>query len=632
MTPAYEALYRRGALGDLDYHFARLVAATEQRLHPGADPGPIALAAALVSRAAGQGHVCLDLDDLSGGEPGDRELRDRNPEDPDPQRATPNGATPAPGASAADASPASWHRRLTAAATVGRPGDFRPLVLDGRRLYLYRHWDAERRVAAGLLARASADPPGPEAADVRAALAGLFPQFTAHDRQCLAAVVACHKRLCVVSGGPGTGKTHTVFRALALLGALSPRPLRVALAAPTGKAAARLQTSLRAARSAGGGHAVAVPDEAMTLHRLLGWRPGAGEFARGPGEPLDLDVLVVDEASMVDLSLMARLLAALPAEARLILLGDKDQLASVEAGAVLADMCGEAAGYSTAFAGRLRAVFGTDLPCAPAGPMADCVVTLDRSYRFESGSGLGRLAAATNAGDAAAARAALRDSGPDVAWEPAADTPELHRRVAGLAARGYARYCAQPRTASGAAALLAALDGFRVLTAHRGGPAGVPALNAVIERALARAHGLPAFGVWYPGRPVLVTRNDYGLRLYNGDVGVVLPDAGRLMAYFQTSDGGLRRVPVTRLPACETCFAMTVHKSQGSEFERVALVLPPTPSPVLSRELVYTGLTRARHGVVVVGGDAVLATALARRQRRASGLKGRLWGESPAAF
>ncbi|WP_145931113.1 exodeoxyribonuclease V subunit alpha [Immundisolibacter cernigliae] len=580
------ALQQTRALRPLDAHFADLL------LRHAARPSPaLALAAALVSRHTGEGHVCLPLGRFAG----------RAPFDEQPWRAPPL---------------ADWRAALLASGVVGAPGAATPLILDpAGRLYLHRLWRDEAEVARDLLGRAAprtdVDP-----AALRAPLRRLFPGTDPGSvGQRRAAAVAALHGLGILCGGPGTGKTHTVARLLALLMELSgQRPLRVALAAPTGKAAQRLAQSLRkAADLLPAGHAL--PASVPTLHRLLGLRPD-GSARHDADHPLSCDLLLIDEASMVDLPLLARTLRALPAAARLILLGDPNQLASVEAGAVLGELCAGAGAYSPAAAARLESATGDAVPGAGPGGISDAVAVLEHSYRFAGGGAIGRLAAAVNAGDAQGALDVLR-AGEGVHFEAVDTTARLNARLAAEVGPAL-----QPlfETADPAAAL-ARLGEFQVLTALREGPFGVAGVNAVIERALHRRGLIRGQAAHYPGRPLLIGSNDYALGLFNGDLGLLLPDpAGALRAWFAAADGESRALAPSRLPAHESAYALTVHKSQGSEFTRVLLILPPQPSPLLTRELIYTALTRARQGVTVWGSEATLAAAIGRRLERDSGL------------
>jgi exodeoxyribonuclease V alpha subunit len=432
---------------------------------------------------------------------------------------------------------------------------------------------------------------------------------------------------CVISGGPGTGKTRTVTAILALLLEQAGQSLRIAMAAPTGKAAARLAESAGRARlelDLDPKIVSALPTEAVTLHRLLGFRPGHAEPRHGRDDPLHLDVLVVDETSMVDLPLMARLAAALRPSTRLVLLGDKDQLASVEAGMVLGDICGRGreARYGPALCKDLEELAGVRLASGQGPLIANHVAVLRNSYRFGQGSGIGAAAQAVKDGDADKAIGVLTDTDyPDAAIERlgAEGFRELLRQW--LVPR--MRTCLQSESPGAA---LDAFNRFRILCALREGPYGVRTLNAICELVLEQA-GLISRrgGEHYAGQPVMVTRNDYSLGLFNGDVGILLRDSmGRLRAWFDTLEG-VRPVIVPRMPPHETVFAMTVHKSQGSELDDVMLVLPEGDSRSLTRELLYTGITRARNRVSLSAAPEAVLRAVKTRVQRSSGLYEALW-------
>jgi len=531
--------------------------------------------------------------------------------------------------------------------TPAAPGAMPLLLDDDDRLYLHRYFDYERRLARRL-ALAAAAPPDAAAADpaVRDQLAALFAANAARlggaaDWQQLAAALALRGRLTVISGGPGTGKTTTVVNLLSCLLTLAPQA-RIALAAPTGKAAARMTDAVRQ-RAAHLAPALRerLPGEASTVHRLLGAR-GDG-FVHGAGNPLPLDALVVDEASMLDLALATRLLEAVPATARIILLGDKDQLAAVESGAVFAELSADPS-LTPACRAQLAAMTGTPAPAvappAPvqASPLRDVAVWFTQTYRFADDSGIGKLARLVNAGDAGQALAWLRAGGdPAIGWLE--DAPGAGGRAvpAALRARleaGYAAYLdAVAAAGADAASVTAAFGAFRALCAVREGPRGVEALNEAATRwfrAALRARGAdaePDGSPWFAGRAVIVLANDYVLRLFNGDVGIALPGPdGALLVHFPdaAAPDGFRAIAPVRLPRHETAFAMTVHKSQGSEFDEVLVVLPEARSRVLTRELLYTGITRARHRATLAAPAAALEAAVTQATVRHSGLLARL--------
>jgi exodeoxyribonuclease V alpha subunit len=609
-----EVLCRQQHFNDLDLHFVRLMV----RLAGDSTP-ELVLGASLASHWTGNGHVCIDLNELA-----DRpvlEERDDSPRAPELTR---------------------WLSVLQTCPVVGRPGDYRPLVLDGQgRLYLYRYWDYERRLAEDLLARVTIVDPVNENR-LRRDLQTLFPasDHSGPDWQKLAAVVAVLKRFCVISGGPGTGKTTTVIRMLVLVLGQAGRPLRIRLAAPTGKAAARMQEAIRLTKQQLDLEPAlreAIPEEAFTLHRLLGAQPDSVYFRHHRDNPLALDVLVVDEASMVDLALMTKLIQALPAHARFILLGDRDQLASVEAGAVLGDICGSP-GFSEPFRDRLQALTGEQIPAAevPGFPLQDSIVLLQHSYRFGPASGIGRLARLVNRGQGSAALELL-ESGrfTDILWYSLSSFKALREGIGRRVESGFRPYLEQVRAGSAPAEILATFNRFRVLCALRTGPAGVQTLNRLIEDILQDRRLINARSLWYPGRPVMITRNDYNLRLFNGDVGIALEDPqsnGRLRVFFQAADGSLRGFPPRRLPEHQTVYAMTIHKSQGSEFDQVLMVLPFEDSRIMTRELVYTGITRARSRLEIWGEATAFKAAVARRIRRSSGLRDRLWAMPPGSL
>ena len=530
---------------------------------------------------------------------------------------------------------------LLASGMVGTPKapEGHPLILDDDgRVYLHRYFDYERRLARRLMTRRNREQDGIDAS-VKEFLDRLFAASAKRladrpDWQKIATALALERPLTIISGGPGTGKTTTVVNVLAC--ALTAAPgCRIRLAAPTGKAAARMLEAIRrAAADLPDGLRERLPTESFTVHRLLGVLPD-GRFRHDIDNPLPIDLLVVDEASMLDLALGTRLVEAVPPEARIILLGDKDQLAAVESGAVFSELSADPT-LGAACIERLSEVTGIPaarIACAPPikpTPLHDCVVWLTENFRFAKDSGIGRLATLVNAGEPQAAIDLMRsDSDPALEWiEDAAPVPRtasLQRIVDEMEA-----YVQAARTALGdKAALFDALGRFRVLCAEREGPRGVTATNHYIGQQFRRLLDHPldpgSRSDWYPGRPVMVLRNDYVLKLFNGDIGVVLPDAtGTPMVFFPDGDKGFRAVAPLRLPEHETAFATTVHKAQVSEFDRVMLMLPARPNRVATRELLYTAITRSRSGVTIAGGVEVVEKAIVSPTRRYSGMVARL--------
>lgn len=633
-----ERLTEAGELRRLSGAFARFVATL------GPADTPLLLAALVLSELEGRGHSCVLLSDLAGDTNSLMNWADAD------WKALVRAAKPLP------KSVKGWIDKLAACEQVWQTDAFdydQPLVLDGTgddaRLYLRRYFRDETLVASRVRARAL-ERRDVDADRTRAWLDRLFgtgQADAAHspDWQKLACAVALRGSVAIITGGPGTGKTYTVARLLALLFATAEDASRrrIALAAPTGKAAARLKQSIDKAL---GELAPRVEADlplrelakrmgaARTLHSLLGARPDTRSFAYHRGNPLDVDVLIVDEASMVHLEMMASLLDALPAGATLILLGDKDQLASVEAGAVLGDLChgAQAGRYDADTLTFISEASGETVPAAFAGeggPLAQQTVMLRHSRRF--GGPIGRLALAVNAGDVDGAVAVLRDGAHDteaaVRWIEHAQPHHLLQ----LALDGYRPYLdvlhAGPQGGydDWVRAVLQRFEAFRILCALREGEWGVRGLNPAIEERLRTAGLVTGGSEWYVGRPVMVTRNDYGTGTFNGDIGLTLPDPARpdsLRVWFLEGDE-VKSVLATRLRHVETAFAMTVHKSQGSEFAHTVLALPKEGGAVLARELVYTGITRAsKRFTLTTPAPAVLGEAILRRTHRASGLRG----------
>lgn len=646
VVPTLDELREAGFFSPLEVHLARrlLAMAGEAGSAPAEDVELRLLGVALAGRGPLHGQVCVSL----------REPPDLSAliDDEAAAAGRPRWRWPDPDA---------WAASLGRSALVGdgTAATPTPLVLDGeRQLYLYRYWQYQERLASAIRRRAGALEQGVDTEALRRGLRRLFGDGddagTRGQRR--AAAMAICRRFSVIVGGPGTGKTTTVLKILALLQEQAREarrfPLRLALLAPTGKAAARLSAAIASGKAALASDAAikaAIPDEATTIHRaLIPDRRRPTRFVHDAASPLAADVVVVDESSMVDLALMTKLVEAVPPEARLILLGDRDQLSSVEAGAILGDLCGaggDGAGWSPAFAALIDEVTGGPEPSTPAAarpqpPIADCIAHLTVSYRFGDDSGIGALSRAINRGDTGQALAylALEDTArpeleryADLDWVVVRDEPGADPRPEAVLGRrlveGFQPYLVQ---LGDPAAALAVFDRFRVLCAHRRGAFGVAALNELVRRQLAHAGLIEHRGTWYEGRPVMITHNDAQVGLYNGDVGLTLrdPATGELRVHFAdaAADGGTRSIAPARLPAHETAFALTVHKSQGSEFEEVLFLLPGRASPIVSRELVYTAVTRAKRKVTIVASRAVIHEAVTRRIRRASGLRKALWG------
>ncbi len=466
----------------------------------------------------------------------------------------------------------------------------------------------------------------------------LFPAPASNgiDWQKVAALTATLNKFCLISGGPGTGKTFTVAKILALLLEQAGKGrLEILLAAPTGKAAARLSESIRTAKKTlnfSKDIVDAIPSESYTIHRLLKTIPGSPYFFYNSENRLPADVVVVDEASMIDLALMSKLLEAIPATARVILIGDKDQLASVEAGSVLGDICdrNRVHGFSERFCKRLEKITGEEFNIGIEhdnfkNGLQDCIVVLKKSFRFTDDSAIGKLSRSVNCGDVEKVLDVLQTSPMQVSWIETQGRKDLIKTLAKKLIQGYSEYLktADPHIA------LERFNRFKILCAVNIGPLGVKAVNRLAEQILSREGLIQPEQDWYLGRPVLITRNDYSLGLFNGDMGLTLPapDSNNkdLHVYFPGSSGQLRRFLPHRLAEHETVFAMTVHKSQGSEFDDVLLILPEKDYPVLTRELIYTAITRARRNISIWGTEEVVRAAVSRKIERTSGLRDALW-------
>lgn len=524
---------------------------------------PTAVAVALLARARDDGHSALSLSDLAAEATElARALTTESSTDAEIAAGIAECCT-----QIHERDAAWWRTMLEAVPSVVQAATSpvaSPLVLHGGLLQFRRYFDAEQRIVARLHA----------------------------------SLTHGQATFRVITGGPGTGKTTRIAEMLVETFAREPE-LRVALAAPTGKAAARLSESIRLRlddSKAAPAVRARVPQHARTVHRLLGYQPDRDRFWSRAGTPLPYDLVILDEASMVDVLLMDALVAALPAHATLLLVGDQDQLASVEAGDVLGAIC------------RVAHDLGA------GNPLHDSVERLTRSFRFEAHPDIGDAAAAMLAGDVAALATVVHDTErPDVRWVPAPrDRAEL---LAPLVPHLHA--CLAAATPADA---LRALDGFRVLCAEREGTWGVSGINAEVERWL-RSQGTVVTERWYHRRPVMVMANDYGTQVFNGDVGVAWEEDGEMLVHFPAPEGATRAIQPARLPETQTAWAMTVHKAQGSEFTNVIIMLPAKGSRVLGRELLYTAVTRAKEQVLIVGDESVMRSAVSRTVRRGSGLE-----------
>jgi exodeoxyribonuclease V alpha subunit len=617
-TAAFGKLENDCYLTDLDRHFADFI------LKVGTTSNTeLWLAAALVSHYTQEGHVCLDLTSIAG----------RSVETED-------------GSSVQCPELQAWIGSLKQSSVVGAPGDFCPLVLDqANRLYLYRYWEYEKELAESLKRRATRGFVSVDRELLRSSLLRLFPRCQAGeiDWQQVAALAAVFRGFCVVAGGPGTGKTSTVVRILALLiEQQGGRKLSIALAAPTGKAAARLKDTVKKWKldlACPPPVLALIPEEAFTLHRLLGTLPGSVHFRHSRDNPLPYDVIVVDEASMIDLPLMSKLVQAIPDQSRLILLGDKDQLASVEPGAVFGDICSASHlnGFSDAFLQLLEQF--VDVHHQPYSGeksnhvLRDSVIVLKKSYRFDETSAIGRLSQSIHSGDGVTTCELLRsENHNELSWKEIVSPAELRRGLESWVLEAYTKYlkAGSPEEA------FSLFETCRVLCSLRKGPSGVKTVNQLVEATLARAGLIQPRGRWYRGQPIMISRNDYTLKLFNGDVGLILDNLGdqkeggsRLRGFFPAENGTFRSIIPAKLPEHETVYAMTVHKAQGSEFDNVLMLLPDRWSELLTRELIYTGITRARRQLEIWGRFEVLEQSVSKRIERNSGLREALAGDEP---
>ncbi len=463
-----------------------------------------------------------------------------------------------------------------------------PLILENNRLYLHRYWSYECRLAKQVLQIRSKIPDNSDFTRVLDRYFGKTSEFPDWQRE--AAQIAITHSFSIITGGPGTGKTTTVVKILALLQELAEQPLLIALAAPTGKAAMRLQEAINNSKNnlpCSDEVLELIPETVNTLHRLLGARPPSVYFHYRAECPLPHDLVVVDEASMVDLALMSKLLDALKPGARLILLGDKDQLASVESGVVLADL---------------------------TKALPECTLELKKSYRFNQD--IKQLADAVNHQNAAQAWNILQYDQENVSC--------LNIDLIAFIESKQMDYLKLIKSAAPFQKIYQSFNNFQALCSNRYGTNGTVAINTQVEQHLLASGNIDKTGEWYAGRPIMITQNNAAMHLYNGDIGICLFDPeldGKLMVFFPGIDGHIKKFLPTRLPHCETVFAMTIHKSQGSEFDEILIALPPTMNPVLSKELLYTAITRAREKVIMVTEKTVFEQTIQKKTQRYGGLE-----------
>jgi len=585
------------------YHFANQMIRLEGRSNP-----ELLLASGLLSNEIFKGNVCIDFVKYSG-----KSSKHDFPEN-ETELSFPNAK--------------EWYEALNASKIVGQPGEAKPLIMEKQEgdclLYLNRYWQYEDRLVQIIkeqLALGHHHSTAPGSDDI---INKLFSTTAGTDETTKsAALTALNSPLTVITGGPGTGKTTIVLKILALIldehQQINPtKPYRFKLVAPTGKAASRLKESiidrkreLVHQKLISEGLSDLIVEDASTIHRLLGYIPGSVFFKHNLNHPLPIDCLIVDEASMVDLALMSKLLEAVPQKAKIILLGDENQLASVEAGSVLRDIC--------------LGLRNNEL-------YRHCVVTLTKSHRFSSEKGIGQLSQLINEGKGKDAVALLDQYQSDhdseietregaIAWETVPKPTGLFSKIK----QHYFDHYKQLIRAESIEQAFQVFNNFMMLTALRRGPYGVEQINQLIESILISQDLLVKGKEWYSGKPVLIISNDYRLKLFNGDIGITFldPETNDLRVYFKMDDG-FRRISPYRLSNYETAYAITVHKSQGSEFNQVLLLLPPGETPILTKELIYTGITRARNRVIIMGEKQVFIKGINKSIERVSGLRHKL--------
>jgi exodeoxyribonuclease V alpha subunit len=597
---------------NIDLHFARFIS----ELDASASGPLVHLAAACASHALQNGHVCADLALFPEVFPSDGPLTERISDYPDLS---------------------IWIESLRKSPVVGAGNEYRPLILENSRLYLHRYWNYEKELANAIMKK-SVGITTIDSTNLETSISELFPAEGPNisgEWQKIAAITSLIKNLSIISGGPGTGKTSTVIKILSLvIDQYKNRPCHVALAAPTGKAAERLCQALQNADFMGKRMSLLknlVIQTPSTIHRLLGVLPNSPYFKYNSDNPLPYDILVVDEASMIDCALMAKLFSALKPGSKIIVLGDKDQLASVEAGAIMGDICDAYASRHKRTPGfcaeisKISENYGLLSDKNETG-LSDCIVELKKNYRFAENSGIGVVSDAIKKGNSNEAwRILCSNTFSDLSLHSLPESEGLPQRLYRNVVDNFTAYLTEKDPGQA----LSLFEEFRVLCTVRKGPFSVGAVNAVIERLLKVTGHIRPDSPWYAGRPIMVLSNDYNLNLFNGDIGIVMPApafSNELRAFFPgEAPGNVRSFLPQRLPAVETIFAMTVHKAQGSQFDHVLLMLPQNFSPILSRELLYTGITRAHKSCDIWCNKEVFIKSVERKISRMSGLRDRLW-------
>ncbi|MDZ7715027.1 MAG: exodeoxyribonuclease V subunit alpha [Balneolaceae bacterium] len=573
----------------------------------------VLIAAALVSYKYREGDVCLELDDSSLSVIAKSFKKLEIP------------------------SAKELLKALRKSPVVGKPGDFKPLILeDDKRLYLHKLWKYERMLADHILTKSRDKQQDIDLPWVNEKLDQLFQggksDIDTLDWQKVAAVLALLNNFTVISGGPGTGKTTTVIRILALLieqAMEKNKEISVALAAPTGKAASRLKASLSGIKSSlllTEEVKQNIPDEAVTIHQLLGARRHSSKYKYHADNPLPLDVLIIDEASMIDQVLMSKLMDALLEDTKLILLGDKDQLSSVEAGSVLGNICNLnsnsiSESYKTLLETISLQIPDKNIETTPK-PLTDNIILLQKNYRFDEQGGIAMLSDHIKNGRGEEAVSVLQDSSiKDASIEPVEEWESFKKELQKLANN----YLEDISNCTDATDYFEAYNEQGLLTAHRKGFLGVEFLNEQVELYIKQKKGISVYQKWYEGRPVIINKNDYNLGLYNGDIGICTSDPQGTWQIMFLKDGGTVYIAPSRLPDFDIAYALTIHKSQGSEFGKVALIVPDEHSKLLSRELLYTGISRARKAINIYGSSKVFKKGIQREIHRSSGLKNKLW-------